>query len=179
MKSIVIETCPLTKDKCRHCSIQQTSRPFTKIEKDETEKQFKPVGTGSEKVNLGKYCNDAGNYVKDMKVCPLTEAATVESSGKDKKPVPESKKQKPKSKPTVKKVEPKKKSSPKKVVKKKAPKKVKKKVKKVAIKKPVKKTPKKKTPVKPKKKTPAKKKKPLKKVVKTKVPKQRSAKKKK
>lgn len=72
MKSEHIENiiCSLFNTPCRHCSREHAFRPYTKIVKDTTG-LFKPVGIGSMSVDLGLYCNDAGEWVDRMNVCPI------------------------------------------------------------------------------------------------------------
>ena len=69
-KTLQLETCTMFGDPCRHCSREHAFRPYTKIVKDTTG-LFKPVGVGSMSVDLGLYCNDAGEWVDRMNVCPI------------------------------------------------------------------------------------------------------------
>jgi hypothetical protein len=62
--------CTLFNTPCRHCSREHAFRPYTKIVKDTTG-LFKPVGIGNMNVDLGLYCNDAGEWVDRMSFCPV------------------------------------------------------------------------------------------------------------
>lgn len=70
LKNLPLETCTMFGDSCRHCSREHAFRPYTKIVKDTTG-LFKPVGIGNMNVDLGLYCNDAGEWVDRLQVCPI------------------------------------------------------------------------------------------------------------
>lgn len=65
-----LQKCPMFGEACRHCSMEHTTRPFTKIVKDPNTKLFKPIGLGNTKVPLGEYCNNVGAWVRDLHYCP-------------------------------------------------------------------------------------------------------------
>jgi hypothetical protein len=75
-KVLEFEICSMFGEHCRHCSREHSYRPYTKIEKDKTTGLFKPVGIGNMNVDLGLYCNDAGEWVDRMNVCPIKWDAT-------------------------------------------------------------------------------------------------------
>jgi hypothetical protein len=67
--------CPMFGDEdCRFLSQERTSRPFTRLDKDEHTGMYKPVGMGSRKVVLGMMCNNApigsSGWVDDLHYCP-------------------------------------------------------------------------------------------------------------
>lgn len=65
--------CPLTKERCSHCSMETTTRAYTKVEVDPTTHLFKPVGQGRKKIELVEWCNNDGqHYCKDLAQCPNT-----------------------------------------------------------------------------------------------------------
>lgn len=70
-KTLELETCSMFDEKCRHCSHEHTYRPCTRIVKDPTSKIWKPVGLDRIEIDLGLYCNDAGQYVDEMHYCPV------------------------------------------------------------------------------------------------------------
>ncbi|MFA5745641.1 MAG: hypothetical protein WCX79_00205 [Candidatus Paceibacterota bacterium] len=70
VKDLPLETCSMFMEKCKHCSREHAFRPYTKIVKDTTG-LFKPVGIGNMNVDLGLYCNDAGEWVDRMSFCPV------------------------------------------------------------------------------------------------------------
>jgi len=71
MRGIVDEKCSMIGGPCRHCSVEHTTRPYTRIEKDAKTGLFKPVGMGRKTVEIGEFCNDAGKLVERMCFCPL------------------------------------------------------------------------------------------------------------
>lgn len=68
--NVALVVCPMFKEKCRHCSMEHTTRIFTKIEKDPSTKMFKPIGLGSISVPLGEYCNNICEWVRNLHYCP-------------------------------------------------------------------------------------------------------------
>lgn len=71
---LVVETCPMFNEKCRFCSIEYTTRSFTRVEKDPRTGLFKPIGQGTKRVEIGDYCNNHPightGWIADMHVCP-------------------------------------------------------------------------------------------------------------
>jgi len=71
MSEIQNDVCPMFGDRCRHLSIEKTSRPYTELQKDPSTKLFKPLRAGRKVVIIGEFCNDAGKWVADMHYCPV------------------------------------------------------------------------------------------------------------
>ena len=67
--------CPLFGEAdCQYLSQERTTRPFTKLVKNQTNGMYDPVGMGSRKVVLGLWCNNhilgETGWVEEMNVCP-------------------------------------------------------------------------------------------------------------
>jgi hypothetical protein len=58
-------------DKCRHCSLETTLRPYTRIDRNPVTGIYKPKGLGKTVVQLGAFCSNINKWVADMKVCPV------------------------------------------------------------------------------------------------------------
>ena len=63
-------------DRCRHLSIEKTSRPYTEIERDTLTGLYRPKRYGRKIAIVGEYCNDFGKYVRDMHYCPVRYSLT-------------------------------------------------------------------------------------------------------
>lgn len=70
------QMCSMYGTPCRHCSIDRSFRPHTKLVKDPVTKLYKPNGQGVTIVVLGEYCNNVGEWVKDLHYCPARWALT-------------------------------------------------------------------------------------------------------
>lgn len=72
MRGIVNDPCSMNDGKpCFYCSIEKTTRPYTRIEKDTRTGLFKPVCLGRKTVERGEYCNNACEWVENLHYCPV------------------------------------------------------------------------------------------------------------
>jgi hypothetical protein len=80
MKELELLVCPQTTRPCRHCSMERTTRPFTKITKNKTSGLYDPAGLGKTVIELGSFCNNDGNkYVSELEDCPALYKPEVRS----------------------------------------------------------------------------------------------------
>jgi hypothetical protein len=70
----MIETCPMFNEKCNYCSMEMTTRSYTKIKLNSDLKLYEPIGIGRKKVELGYWCNNhpigKTGWVDEMHTCP-------------------------------------------------------------------------------------------------------------
>jgi hypothetical protein len=70
---ILLETCELTSQPCRHCSQEIQYRPYTSIVKENG--VYKPTGQGRKRCEVGQLCNTqeigANPWISEMHYCPV------------------------------------------------------------------------------------------------------------
>ena len=88
---ILLETCELTSQPCRHCSQEIRYRPYTSIVKENG--VYKPTGQGRKRCEVGQLCNTqeigANPWILEMHYCPV--AWSVARYGKIPPPIPKAK----------------------------------------------------------------------------------------
>ena len=63
--------CPMFGDECRHCSAEKSvTGVYTIVEKNPNTHLFIPKGRGRTTIELGAYCNNIGQWVRDLHYCP-------------------------------------------------------------------------------------------------------------
>jgi len=68
---IPLLTCPLTSAPCRHVSTERLIVPYTELKEDAATRRLKPGATKQRTEVLGDWCNDAGQWIEQMHVCPV------------------------------------------------------------------------------------------------------------
>ena len=72
MKPVKYDTCPMTGEVCRHCSIERASGKVTLLKVDPYSGMLIKKGESFNVLEVGAWCNNDGNHwVADLKVCPM------------------------------------------------------------------------------------------------------------